>query len=436
MEAVLVMPSSDRGREYVLPLSLSGVRVRMVVQTGNQLVAELGREPAECILLPEMLPDGPAELWLAKVAASCPQRPLAVVLDHSVIATESVREKVRSTYGPSVEVVAAGARNVQEVAAETARVLDRLGRLVAEQDRDAFERLRQPVDPGKVPQPVHRGGPVAFLGASGGVGTSTLVTNLATYVAMAGQKVLVIDAHFATAGSILHFFGAQPDEQNYGIHHLRWSHLGSGGAVRDGMSDELIQRLQEVRLRKVRHADLRVLGVPAILDAMVNCAAEQILWAVQVLSRHFDVVLMDCGSGFGNSRAQQLLDSAGRIYLVAGGWGTGVQSLVRGVSAMEGKEQMDRLFILLREGTDGAFGVRTVRSMVNMPVYGRVPDEPLLRKADSRLGIGLPVVAEHPGSSYGKSVAELAYALGLVDPVEQKVTDKRIGRRWFSFSRA
>lgn len=430
MDAVLVMPSPDRGREFVLPLSLSGIRVRMVVQSGNQVMAELSREPAECILLPESLPDGPAEMWLAKVAAVAPRRPLAVVLVYGVEGAEAVRERVRAAYGPAAEVVPAGARPVPDVAGETARVLDRLARIVAEQDQDAFERLQQPVPPGVVPQPVRKAGAIAFAGASGGVGTSTLVANLATYAAIAGQRVLIVDAQYATGGSVLHYLGVQPDEQNHGIHHLRWSHLGAGGAARESAAGELMDRLEEVRLRTVRHADIRVLSAPAIWEVMANSPIDQVIWAMQVLERSFDLVLVDAGTGIGSSRTQALLQQAARIYLVAGGWGAGVYALSRQLAAMEGKPELNQVFLLLREAAEGVYGVRTVRSVVGMPIFGRIPAEPLLTKAEGRLGVSPPVVAESPDAPYSKSVAELAFSLGLVDQVEGQARSGKAGKGW------
>jgi MinD-like ATPase involved in chromosome partitioning or flagellar assembly len=424
------MPSPDRAREFVLPLSLGGVRVRTVVQSGKQLLAEVAREGADCLLLPETLPDGPAEMWLAKVAATVPRRPLVAVWVFGVDASEVVREKVRSAYGPAVEVVAAGARNAPDVVGETLRVLDKLERAMAELDRDAFERLSQEVAPGQIPQPVRKGGAIAFAGVSGGVGTSTLVANLAVYAALAGQRVLVVDAQFGTGGSILHYLGTQPDDHNKGIHHLRWSHMSAQGAVREAAADELMSRLEEVRLRKIRHADLRVLGVPALLEPMMSTPAEQVNWAIQVLERNFDLVLVDAGSGIGHPRTQQFLAGASRIYLMAGGWGASVYALARSLTAMEGKPEIDRLFLLLREAGDGTYGSRTVRSIVNMPIYGRVPEEPLLAKAETRLGPPLPLVADEPDSPYARSVAELAFSLGLVSKVEAS-REQKPSRKWF-----
>ncbi|HWI53838.1 MAG TPA: AAA family ATPase [Symbiobacteriaceae bacterium] len=427
MEAVLGMPSPDRGRDFVVPLSLGGVRVRAVVHSGNQLASEISREPADCVLLPELLPDGPAELWLTKVSALSARRPLAIVLVYGVEAVETVRERVRAAYGPAADVVAAGARNVDDVSAEVCRVVERLARVLAEQDMDAFERLRQPVPTGQVPQPVRKGGAVAFLGASGGVGTSTLVANLAVYAAMAGQRVLVVDAHFATGGTILYHLGAEPDDVNRGIHHVRWTHMSTGGTARDSASEELIRRTEEVRLRGVRHAELRVLHAPAILEQMSSIPADLVLWAVQALERSFDLVLFDCGSGVGDLRTQRLLEQAGRIFLVAGGWGTSVHALVRGLTALDGK-QNDRIFLLLRE-SEGAYGTRTVRSLANMPIFGRVPEEPIFRKQEARLGARLPVAAEEPESSYARAIAELAFGLGIVDQAASKKASARRGLR-------
>ena len=436
MEAVLAMPSPDRGREFILPLSLGGVRVRAVVQSGNQLVAELEREPADCVFLPETLPDGPAEMWLAKVAALGGRRPLAVVLIYGVEAGEAVRERVRGVYGPAADAVAAGARNSDDIAGEVARVVDRLARTVVEQDRDAYERFRRPVAPGPVPQPVRRSGALAFLGVSGGVGTSALVANLAAYAAMAGQRVLAVDAQFATGGSLLHYLGVEPDDHNKGMHHLRWSHMSTGGAVKDGTADDLLQRLIEVRLRGIRHADLRVLHVPALLEQMMTIPGEHVTWAIQALERSFDLILVDCGTGIGDPRVQKLLEAASRILLITGGWGVSVQALVRALLALDSRQSAgadrERVFLLLREAAEGVYGARTVRSLANLPIYGRLPEEPLLRKAEARLGVQVPVVVESPAAGYASSVAQLAFALGAVEQLEgRSLTEAPKGWRLF-----
>lgn len=433
MEAVLAMPSPDRGREFVLPLSLGGVRVRTVVQSGHQVVSELSREPADCVIMPETLPDGPAELWLAKVAAVCSRRPLVVVLVYGVEASETVRERVRSAYGAAVEVVAAGARNVDDAAAEVTRIIERISRTLSDLDRDAYERLRQPVAPGVIPQPVRKDGSIVVAGTSGGAGASTLVANLAIYAAMAGRRVLVIDADFATTGSVLYHLGAEPDDHNFGMHHLRWNVMGSGGAVREGAANDLLQRTQEVRIRGVRHADLRVLHVPAVLEHMAQLPAEHLIWAMQVLERQFDLTLVDCGTGIGDLRTQKLLAEAGRILLLTGGWGVSVNSLVRALVALDSRHDAagtkERVFLLLREA-EGAYGTRTVRSLANMPIFGRVPEEALLRKAESRLGARLPVVVQTPESAYARSIAELAFAMGLADqPAAQSGARARWGLR-------
>lgn len=434
MEAVLAMPSPDRGREYVLPLSMAEVSIRSVVQSGHQLVVDVEREPVDCVLLPETLPDGPAEMWLAKLAAAGQRRPAAVVLVYGVEASESIRERVRTVYGPMVEVVAAGARATPEVAAEAARVLRRMAMVVADQDREAFDRLRQPVASGAVPQPVRTGGAIAFAGVSGGVGTSTLVANLAAYAAMAGQRVLVVDAQFATGGSIMHYFGGEPDDQNRGMHHLRWSYMSANGSkLREVAAEELVRRLEEVRLRGVRHGELKLLHVPAILEHMANLPAEVPAWAVEVLERMFDVILVDCGTGVGAPRTLKLLAQADRIFLVTGGWGASMQALARSLAALDAAAEKERLFLLLREAAEGVFGARTVSSSVRMPVYGRLPEEPLIRKSEARLGGRVPVVVEAPDSAYARSVADLAFTLGLVARVEAQAKAAGSRRGWFRF---
>lgn len=434
MEGIVVMPSPEKGREFVLPLSMGGIQVRSIVQTGNQLITEISREPADCIVLTESLHDGLADMWLAKVAAVCQRRPLAVVLVYGVESSEAVRERSRSAYGPGVEVVAAGTRGAEDVAGEVARVIERLSRLLADQDRDAFERLSQPVAPASIPQPVRKSGALAFFGASGGVGTSTLVANLGVYAAMAGQRVLLIDAHFHTTGSLLYCLGTEPDDHNHGIHHLRWTHMSSQGVQRDANAAGIIHHLSDVRIRNVRHAELRVLHVPAILEYMTNTPVEQVVWAVQSLERSYDLVLMDCGTGVGDARSLKLLEMASQALIVAGGWGASVHTLVRILQALEGRPgstiSKERIFLLLRELPEGVYGSRTVSSAANMPIYGRIPDEPLVRKAETRLGLRVPAVVEHPDSPYARNIAQIAYALGAVSPVESTGREAQVRSRW------
>lgn len=435
MEGIVAMPSPERGREFVLPLSMGGIMIRSIVHTGSQLVAELSRESTDCIFLPETLHDGSADLWLARVAAATQQRPLAIVLVYGVEASETVRERARGAYGPGVEVVAAGARNVEEVAAEAARVLERLVRLMADQDREAYQRLSQPVPSGAVPQPVRKNGAMAFVGTSGGVGTSTLVANFGAYAAMAGHRVLLVDAQFSTTGSLLYCLGAEPDDHNFGMHQLRWNHMSAQNAQREGAGGDIVHRLQEVRIRNVRHAEIRVLHVPAILDHMAGIPIEQVTWAIQSLERAFDLVLVDCGSGIGNPRPMKLLETASQVLMVAGGWGASVHTLVRMLTALEQRQagglSKDRIFLLLRELSEGVYGTKTVSAAAGMPVYGRIPEEPLIRKGETRLGMRLPVVVEQPESAYSKSVAQVAYALGAVAQVES-VSATAQGRSWWA----
>lgn len=433
MEAVLAMPSPERGRAFVLPLSMADVGVRAVVHTGAQLLTEIGREQPEAVLLPESLHDGRAEMWLAKIAASVARRPYAIVLVFGVEGSESIRERVRSAYGPTVEVVAAGARSTEEIAAEAGRLLQRMASLMADQDKDAFARLRQDVPTATVPQPVRKGGAIAFLGVSGGVGTSTLVSNLALFAAMAGQRVLVVDADFAAAGGVLHHLGTIPDDHNFGVHHLKWGYMSAtASGSREVPAEELLVRLQDVRVRNVRHADLKVLHVPAILDHMMNLPAEQVVWAIRTLERQFDLVLVDCGSGVGSDRTPKLLADSSHLFLVTAGSGASVHALVRTLTALDGNGLRERLFLILREGAEGAYGPRTVSSTAGMPIYGRLPDEPQLRKADSRLGVRIPLVAESPESAYVAGVANLAYSLGLVAQTERQTRGER--RPWFRFA--
>jgi MinD-like ATPase involved in chromosome partitioning or flagellar assembly len=436
MEALLVAAISQKGRELILPLSLGGVRVRKLLGAGEQLLAELDQAPTRAVILTESLPDGPAEHWLGRLSGS-PGRPLVVVLLQGIEAATLVRERCRAVYGPLVEVVPAGLPPPQ-AASQAALLLERLQEEVmaagaaapqaepVSSGQSRGEGQGAPPTPGatptlgatpthaatptQAPQPAQttqpaqpaqplrpvRYGALALLGASGGVGTSTLTANLAALVTKAGGKVLVIDLGQTQA----YLLGAQPDEAVRGLHHLRWAYLSG----RPGTPAEVAPWLDHAR-------GIDLLILPPILDALWHLPAEQILWGLRALEPEYDLVLFDLGTGISHPRTPALIEAANQTLLVVGGWGSGLHGASALLAALEGRPERDRLSLILREGDP-----RSATKALGLPIEATLPAEPLLTTASRQERAPPPLVVQAPDSPYANAVRSLAVALGLLQP--------------------
>ncbi|HLO03573.1 MAG TPA: hypothetical protein VK191_10715 [Symbiobacteriaceae bacterium] len=470
MEALLVIGSPQKGRELILPLSLGGVRVRKVLSAGEQLVAELREAPVEAVLLAESLPDGTAEHWLTQIAA-LPGRPLVLLLLYGIEAAAVVQDRCRAAYGPLLAVLPAGALPPQHLASQAARLLEQMGERLAhvaepgasepspdaesqagaakpptqvEQKSGTTEPPGQPATPPQPPVPttppasqaatsapislVRRSGALslAILGASGGVGTSTLITNLAALVSGAGGKVLVIDAGFTTGLAQAYLLGAQPDEAVRGLHHLRWGYVSG----RPGTPADVAPWLDYGR-------EIALLQLPPILDAIWNLPAEQILWATRAMETAVDLILFDLGTGIGSPRTLALMEAVSQIRLLVGGWAAGVQGASRLLAVLEGRPELERLSILLRTEEGSAWGARSVSRELGRPIDAAVPSEPLLVTAGRQERAPPPLVLQAPDSPYALAVRSLAAQIGMIagSPQPQASKERRglfslaLGRR-------
>lgn len=432
----------QKGRELILPLSLGGVRVRKVLGAGEQLLAEHRQAPVEAILLAESLPDGAAEHWLAQLAA-LPGRPLVILLLYGIEAAAAVQERSLAIYGSAVAVLPAGALPPHLLASQAVTLLGRLAQGVevpaepaqpkvgpsdpAEPQRSESTDSTVPTAPASVAQPATRSGRVtlvhhpgarslALLGATGGVGTSTLTANLAALIAGAGGKVLVVDAGFTTGLSQAFLLGAQSDEAVRGLHHLRWGYLSG----RPGTPAEVAPWLDHGK-------EIALLQLPPILDAVWNLPAEQILWGARAMESAVDLILYDLGTGIGTPRTLALSEAASQTLLLVGGWSAGVQGASRLLSALDGRPELERFAIVLRAEEGSAWGAPSVSRALGRPLYAQLPTEPLLVTAHRQERAPPLLAGQAPDSPYALAVQSLAAQLGLIAEVSPQAVKERRG---------
>lgn len=442
MEIILALADMERGRRLSRGLGAAGVFVREQCATSAELCARQEREPAQGLVVAESLPDGEAEMALRRLAALAGVRAPAVVLIYQADRAESVRERVRLVYGLAAEVVVAGARPDAEVAQEAARVLQVLQHVLSAQEREAHGRLSQPVP--SAPVPVARGGGLlVFAGVTGGVGTSTLVANLAAVAAVSGYRALVVDAQFGTGGSALHHLGAGEMDTHEtpdlgGLLHA--FQLQRGKAAVAEVRGEVARAVVQVQLHRTRHADLGVVQVSADPGMRARLSAELVLWAAEGLlaGGDWDVALVDAGSHLGDPRTQALLQAARRGLLVTATHMTGVTALLRVHTAAAGLALPDGMepSVILRQWPESRYRAadvaRHLRSLgpgrLDPSIYAVLPNSAELAARDGRPVAEAPLAVTHPQAGYSTEIWNLALKLGLASAATHVSEKPR--RRW------
>jgi MinD-like ATPase involved in chromosome partitioning or flagellar assembly len=417
MEIILGLPSLDRSQELAVALAMHDVTVRAVCSTCAELVGQVARSPVDGVVLVEELPDGPPDIALRQLLGIPGQRPVAVILAYRQEGRELLRERVRATYGLAADLIMAGARPATDVAPEIASLLHTLLQTVRAQDLAAHERLSRPVAEAAVPKPVLRSGLVSFLGVSGGVGTSTLVANLGAVAALSGRRVLLVDAQLAAGPSLLYHLGVADAPDYPGVHVLRHDYEAARGLVTGGALDAVEQALVPVTLSRLRHPPLHLLQVPNEPQNRTSMRMEHLLWAVQVLaeSRRYDTILVDAGTGVGDSRTQQLLQASSDLLLLAANRGASVNSLLKLVPFLGALDLRAKPLLLLRSYDETAYTDKYVHNMTHLTGAGIVPHEPAIERRESRQHSESPAAVSAADLPYSRAVAALALRLGLVE---------------------
>lgn len=432
MEIILAMPALDRAQELMVALTMQGVNVRALCGTGAELTGHVAREPVDGVVLVEDLPDGSADLHLRRLLTLPGERPVAAVLAYRTEGRDALREQLRRTYGLATEIVMAGTRRGTDLASELSNVLDQLQRTVRNQERAAHERLSQPVADGAVPRAMLTHGIRAFVGVSGGVGTSTLVANLAAVAARAGFRVLLVDVQLSTGASLLYHLGARylDGPEAPGIHQLRHDFEAHRGGAATAAADRAREVTIAVSMSGIRHPPIRVLQVPQEPQNRASISPDLILWATQVLidSREYDAVLMDCGTGLGDPRGQHLLRAAADVFLVAMNRGAAINTLLKAAAMAGGLELQGLPHLLLRMQAGSVYTERYVHRVTRIMVAGAFPQERLLDEREGQQHEQPPLTVTNPDLPYARAVESLALKLGLTDQVYMQPEPRRRAR--------
>ncbi len=239
----------------------------------------------------------------------------------------------------------------------------------------AFRRLEERVAASSVVPHVD-GAVLAFLGAKGGVGTTTLAVHLAAFLAQeCKKKVLLID-----------------NQNQFG--HV-CIYLGIDGALFHFQEVvRNIYRLDSEMLRGfvAKHVTgVDVLSSPDIGESARVMHPDDVRETLEYLRTQYDFVLVDC-AGRLDEVSRAVIDSAAQVYVVATPEISALRDLSRYVDELTKQEDQPKIKVVVnRFSSQFALSLAEIEVAIRMPVAFSVPNSfiELVRSAN----LGTPLAA-------------------------------------------
>jgi pilus assembly protein CpaE len=246
----------------------------------------------------------------------------------------------------------------------------------------------------------------AFVGAKGGVGSTTVAVNVATALAkIEPNRVLFIDLHVANGDAAV-FFGAEP----------RFS-------IVDAL--ENTHRLDEAFFRNLIVRSKSGVDLLASSDRVMLTPVDvrRIRTLLEFAEKHYRHIVLDVPRS--DAAVLDALESVNRVVIVANQELATVRSASRIAAAMRQRYSKDKVTVVVSRADRLAdIGHEDVERAVGSPVKHSFPSD--YRRALQALNKGIPVTIENHNELAGSFTA-FARALAGVEKVE-KEKPKATGR--------
>lgn len=373
----------------------TSLRALLLSFGGSKIVAEVD----ETALLPQAVRQFPVDIVLVNLDPA-PDAVLPVISE-TLAATPGVAvfATSQSSDGPLIlKVMRAGVREFLP------KPID------PDQLREAVEKIV-----GQRSEEVHRGKLITVLGAAGGVGATTLATNLAVELAtLAEARVTIVDLDYRF-GQVATLFDVEPTYT-----------LADLCNTPEALEQQVIERAL------VKHASgLYILSRPSSFAQADTITAASCVGLLSNLLEFNDYVVTDGPSRWDLS-AKSVLDLADETLLVTQLLVPTVRNAARILEAMrEGGYNLDRIKLVCnRTGRESVtLSVEDVAETLNLQPFATIPDDwPTVSGA---INLGETLLNYGPKSKVRQSIIEIAERLHKPDTgSDEKDTRKKglIGR--------
>ncbi|OBK13748.1 hypothetical protein A5636_09085 [Mycobacterium asiaticum] len=238
---------------------------------------------------------------------------------------------------------------------------------------------------------------IGMLGLKGGVGKTTTTVTLGTMLAQVrGDRVLVLDAD-PGCGNLAERAGRT-----------------SPSSIADLVADENLSHYNDVRAHtSVNAHNLEILPTAEYTTAQRGLSGDDLRFAVDTVSKFYNLVLADCGPGLFDPVTRGVLETASAIVIVTN---VSLDSARQAESALEWlrhsgfQDLLSRVVVVINHVALGETNVPE-KQLVRQFQQLVQPDRVVLLPWDKHIATGTEIQLDRLGPGYRRRVLELAAAL-------------------------
>ncbi len=266
----------------------------------------------------------------------------------------------------------------------------------------AQEERRRARISGEVDEPIACGTVLTVFGAKGGIGKTTISTNLATaLVQKTNQSVVLVDldTRFGDVAILMDI----PVERS----------IANLAAMEDEINREMLQDCLYTH-----NTGVTILPAPVRPTDWRNVHAGHIERVVMLLAQSYDYVILDTPGTF-NDIVARSLELATMVLLVATVDMASLKDTLLAIDMLRSWNYPQEKVKLVINATNEASNVQPqeVKRMLGRDVFWSIPYD---RNISTSTQLGMPVVVTKPSSKAAESMVELAYALSGVRQHQQQ----------------
>lgn len=247
---------------------------------------------------------------------------------------------------------------------------------------------------------------ITVVSGKGGVGKTTVTSNLGTALSRQGDDVLIIDGNFSGANLAQHF--------GIGFSEVTFNDVLKGDAY-------ITQAVS-------KHSDGVSIVPASVLEFSAN--SEQLKHSIVEFLGEKDFVFIDAAAGVGEE-VEAAIEASDEVLLVSE---PELPALTNCLGAKKLAEQLNRdiLGLVVNGVKDEKSEVRLddIEELVEADIIGKVPDHRHVREA---IALREPVVSHKPHSKASVAIKDVAHRLKGREPPKKDVTTRlKIGLQDFN----
>lgn len=241
---------------------------------------------------------------------------------------------------------------------------------------------------------------LAFFGAKGGVGTTTLAVHLATFLVRQHQKRILLIDHKHQLGHVALYLGLKETQYHF------TALLRSANRLDSGLLDGFVLR---------HESGLDVIASPETAAADEHARRDDLERVMDFLRRQYDYILVDSSVGYEDSKSS-LIDHADDIYLVSTPDVAALRDLARLVEKMSlGEAGMNKLRLVINRATaDDSISSQLIQKAVRFPVSRSINNSYF--EVMKAINAGEPVMPDGK-SGFSQQIAAWAASVAEVSEV-------------------